>query len=179
MPTSPTQRSLKYLRDQTVITQSYLKDLLRYDPLNGRFLRIKSFSNNAKVGVFVGSKCKNGYLLVGIGKKKYYLHRLAWLYMTGEMPEFQIDHINGDREDNRFSNLRHVTNQINSQNQRKSRSKRELGLLGASYRKDTGKWSAHIVIDGKRKTIGCFDTAQEAHVAYVNEKRIRHAGCTI
>lgn len=179
MATSPTQRSLKYLREAEVLTHEHLTTLLSYDQHTGLFTRIKSFSNNAKVGVVVGSKCGNGYMLVGIGTKKYYLHRLAWLYVTGVFPEFQIDHINGDRADNRFANLRHVTNQVNSQNQRNPRSNKENAMLGASRRKDTGRWAAYIQVDGKKKNLGCFDTAEQAHSAYVAEKRLHHVGCTI
>lgn len=161
------------------LTQQYLKSVLSYDPYTGVFTRIKSFSNNAKTGVAVGNKAGNGYLVVGIGAKKYYLHRLAWLYMKGQLPEFQIDHRNGDRTDNRFSNLRHVTNQINSQNLRKPRSKKDGALLGTSRRSDTGRWGAKIKIDGKSKSLGCFDNAQDAHAAYITAKRLYHAGCAI
>lgn len=77
----------------------------------------------------------------------------------------QVDHINGDRLDNRRCNLRIVTQRQNQQNQKKHRNGK---LVGCSYNKTRKKWQAHIQIKGKQKNLGLFATELEAHEVYIN-----------
>src|SRR5690349_15052213 len=100
------------------LTQQYLKEILHYDPETGVFIWYTS-RGHCKAGNVAGS-LNLGYILIGICNFKYQAHRLAWLYMTGEWPTFEIDHKNGVSSDNRWENLREATRIINGQNRRKA-----------------------------------------------------------
>lgn len=106
------------------MNQSYLKDIIDYDPLTGLFFWKTINSNRSKIGSIAGSLQPSGYINIRINKRLYRSHRLAFLYMNGEMPSdgAQVDHINGIRNDNRWANLRLVTKSLNMKNQRKRRS---------------------------------------------------------
>ena len=160
-----------------MLTQTRLHHLLHYDPESGLFTWKNPQATNVKVGQVAGSVKSNGYLQCQIDGKRYLVHRLAWLYMTGEWPENDIDHINRIKSDNRWENLRKVTRTINAQNLRKATSTSISGLLGAHKERD--RWSAKIRVNGRRVYLGRFDTPEEAHAAYVRAKRELHDGCTI
>jgi hypothetical protein len=104
-------------------------------------------------------------------------HRLAWLFVTGDMPKYQVDHINGIKTDNRFENLRDVSPKLNSQNARRPHKDNKTGYLGVCSR--YGKFVAQLLINDKQTVIGYFDTAEEAHLAYIEKKRTYHEGCTL
>ena len=108
--------------------------------------------------------------------KSYATHRLAWLYMTGQWPRDDIDHINGNKADNRFCNLRDVPKNFNMQNERMARANNAHGFMGVQFRKDRGKYVACLRVDGNVRRFGAFDTPEEAHVAYVEAKRKHHPG---
>jgi hypothetical protein len=99
--------------------------------------------------------------------------------MTGEWPQGEVDHINGVPSDNRWSNLRDVGRTKNAQNIRKPKSNGQSGFLGVSHRKDTGRYQAFITVERKRKTLGCYATAEAAHAAYLEAKRQLHEGNTL
>lgn len=158
-----------------ILTQDRLKQVLHYNPDLGSFTRLLSVAQ-AKCGSQAGSLTV-GYLAVRIDGTLHYCHRLAWLYMTGQMPEGQIDHINGVRTDNRWCNLRDVSRRTNQQNRRKPQANNSLGLLGV-YR-NKGRFMSRIVLESGDHYLGTFDTPQQAHEAYLAAKRQLHAGCTI
>jgi len=159
------------------LTQDQLTQALHYDPETGVFRR-RSRMNASKIGT-VPKNPRHAYLNIGIGFHVYRAHRLAWLYVHGSWPDGQIDHINGDKLDNRIANLRVATNSQNKQNMRKARSDSRSGLIGASWHTKSNKWRAAIQIDGKKKHLGYFDTPEEAHQVFMEHKRERHAFCTI
>ena len=106
--------------------------LLHYDPATGVFTRLCRTAPNADAGDVPTTENGKGYIRFRINKKKYYAHRVAWFYMTGEWPKQDIDHINGDTRDNRWANLRDVSTQVNCENQsRAQRDNKSTGLLGA------------------------------------------------
>lgn len=105
------------------------------------------------------------YRRCDIGKKRYYLHRIIWKWMTGEEPKGEIDHANGDHYDNRWRNLREATRQENSWNMQRHINKATLKGAITSPTKD--KWRSQIGVGGKRIYLGQFATEQEAHDAYV------------
>ena len=147
-----------------------------YDPATGFIF--------SRLGRRVGARDEEGYVRVAFkfsGKLvKFRAHRLAWLAMRGEWPLLDIDHINGDRQDNRWQNLREASRATNAENQRKAKRGTISGLLGVSFAKDTGRWAAQIQVQGKNKNLGRrFPTAEAAHAAYLQAKRQLHAGCTI
>ena len=109
----------------------------------------------------------------------YMLHRLAWLYVAGKWPDGVIDHIDGDKGNNRFANLRDVTVSVNGQNQKRAMPHNGCGFLGVTFAKKVQRYRANINIDGRGRSLGYFDTPEEAHAVYLQEKRRHHAGCTI
>lgn len=160
-----------------MLNQVRIKEVLLYDPDTGVFTRRNKQSGVSK-GAISGSRTNEGYLVTSIDCKLYSCHRLAWLYITGDWPTGQIDHINGDRSDNRFCNLRDVSRQQNTENQRKAqRSNKSTGVLG-TFKNGTG-FAARISHHGTKKYLGTFRTVEEASAAYMAAKRQLHLGCTI
>lgn len=92
-----------------MLTAERLRELVHYEPSTGVFTRLVRLSNRAKLGPAAMALGTDGYLYLTVNGKRQAAHRLAWLYMTGEQPAHQVTHINDDRQDNRWSNLRHVT----------------------------------------------------------------------
>lgn len=161
------------------ITQDKLKIRLTYDESTGLFfwnVRTKKIKAGSAAGTTNGS----GYRQICIDNKIYNAHRLAWLYVHGDMPSMDIDHIDGDRANNAIANLRHVSRSTNLQNQRKERKgKKSKSKLGTSFVSTTGRWHARIRIDEKQISLGCFASMEEAHQKYLSAKRTFHQGCTI
>ena len=98
--------------------------------------------------------------------------------MTGAMPSGDVDHINGQRDDNRFSNLRAVSRAVNMQNLRKPHKNNQIGLLGVSPTKD-GRFISQIVVNGHKRNLGTFDCPHVAHAVYLAQKRLWHPGNTL
>lgn len=157
-----------------MITQDQLKSVLHYDEVTGIF----TWKAKTAICITIGSHpkhiCKSGYLQMSIFKKRYYAHRLAWLYVYGEFPKKFIDHINGIKTDNRIINLREASISENNQNQKLPSKNNTSGLLGVCYAKKYKKWQSQIEINNKSVFIGYFDTKEEAHIAYINKKRELH-----
>ena len=157
-----------------------LKKALHYNPDTGVFIWINNNNSRVNAGMIAGSLNGSGYQIISIDAKRYYSHRLAWLYVYGELPSCQIDHINGIRTDNRIINLREATNAKNQQNLKKCRANNKIGLLGVDYFKySKKKYRAQIMIDSKQKCLGYFETPEEAHEAYLDAKRKFHEFCTL
>lgn len=158
------------------LTAERLRAVLHYDPTTGLFTWIKPTSNRVKVGQ-VAKRTKRDYVTIRIDKVTYAAGRLAWLYMRGVWPTNEIDHWNGDHGDNVWTNLRDVTHKINQQNIREPH-RDSTGLLGV-IRRESGRFEAKLWVGDRYKNLGHFDTAEDAHAAYVKAKRIYHEGCTI
>jgi hypothetical protein len=118
------------------------------------------------------------YLQIGFGGYRDRAHRLAWLYVHGVIPK-EIDHINGNGLDNRICNLREVTHQQNVHNLVRPPKHNSSGFMGVSFFKSTNRFSSYIQVDGKKRHLGYYDTAQEAHQVYLSAKRRYHSSCTI
>jgi hypothetical protein len=161
------------------ITAEELRERLNYDAETGIFTWRTTRNQKYKVGAQVGSDDMYGYKTVRLSDKSYKLHRLAWLYVYGDWPSGDIDHINGDRSDNRIVNLRDVSRKTNLQNQRKAPNNKSTGMLGAYFDKSRNRFYSRISIDDKSIHLGTFKTAQEAHDAYIQAKRHLHEGCMI
>jgi hypothetical protein len=166
--------------EENQINSTYLRDILHYNEVTGIFTWITKRRGCKFLGM-AGTLCQDGYIRIQIDKRPYKAHRLAWLWMTGEWPKGEIDHVHGNQSDNRWSELRDATHSINQQNQRRAKASNKCGLLGVSPtdRSRKNPWTARITIKNKSKHLGMFKTADEAYVAYLQAKRILHEGCTI
>lgn len=145
------------MQKQLPSVSSILKEI-KYDAKTGEAVYLKS---NKKLT----TKLKHGYISVQIGKKRYNLHRLVWKIMTGQDPKGVIDHINNNRQDNRFVNLRDVSKSQNSRN-RSINKNHKYKLKGARFSKDKNKWFTTIDVNCKTIWLGFHETAEEAHKAY-------------
>lgn len=162
----------------TGLTAERVRELLEYNPETGIFIRRIAKGRMAK-GSVAGCKATNGYVCIKADGECYKAHRLAWLVTHGTWPTNLIDHINGDKADNRIDNLREATESTNKQNMLGARSDSKTGLLGVSFHKKRKKFMAIINVDGKNIHIGCYPTAKDAYHAYVSAKRQWHAGNTL
>ena len=159
---------------KTDLTAERVRELFNYDPLTGILTQRTRTSRTVKVGDEVGYVSDQGYRIVNIAGPTYRVHRIAWLYMYGRHPEDQIDHINGIRDDNRIQNLRPATRGENMQNQIVAHKNNKTGLLGVHLQRKTGRYVAVIRTNGTARTIGSFDTAEDAHEAYLHAKLKDH-----
>lgn len=159
------------------LTKARLDELLVYDSDTGLFTRRVSHGS-AKAGKATGCLHKKGYIFISVDDRAYSAHRLAWLHAHGSWPSGQIDHINGNRSDNRICNLRDVSAGMNQQNRRVRSRNSTSGFLGVS--KARHRWRAAIQApDGRRVNLGSFDSPEQAHAAYLEAKRAIHPGGTI
>lgn len=152
----------------TELNQKRLKELLDYDTSTGVFTNKTTRGNRAKKGAACGtlSKARSSgkpYLAVMLEGKKYYLHRLAYLYMVGKYPR-QVNHINGNGLDNSWENLREVCNQGNQRNRKKAKNN-SSGVTGVTWCKQRKKWEAQIMVDRKCKHLGRFANFDDAVAA--------------
>lgn len=158
------------------ITQAQLKQILNYDPETGIFTwKINSGRHGRiKSGTIAGSdKQKNGYIEINFNGSLHKAHRLAVLYMTGDHPINEVDHINGIRIDNRWSNLREATLQQNKENL-KIYATNTSGFPGVTWHKRVKKWQARISKGTIRLHLGYFDDKQGAHEKYIEAKKEIH-----
>lgn len=143
-----------------------LKATLEYNPETGIFTRLKTTSPNALKGSVAGYRAHRGYLRVSVCGYKYLGHRLAWYYMTGEDPgEMEVDHINRDTTDNRFCNLRLISQQGNSINC-SMRRHNTSGVRGVYWDKQMNKWGAQIKNQGKKIHLGYHVELEDAKCVY-------------
>ena len=156
-----------------------VNELLDYNPETGKFIWKKVTSNRAKVGGEAGAITPDGYNRITFDHAQYQAHRLAWLITYGCWPTDDLDHVNGNRADNRLCNLRAATRAQNIQNQHKANTRSSTGLLGAFKHKASGRYCSRIVVFGKTISLGYFNTAEEAHEAYVVKKRQVHEFCQV
>jgi len=162
-----------------MLTAQILRELLNYNPETGIFTRKVVTCNKVKIGDIAGNLNHQGYIQLRVLGIIRQAHRLAWLYMTGNHPKGEIDHINGNRADNSFTNLRDVTKQQNIENQRLPQKGNKSKFLGVDYRSHKNKWVAQIQSNGVKHYLGIYNTPEEAHAAYTEAKRKLHSGCTL
>lgn len=152
------------------LTAQRLRELLHYDPKTGVFTR-KTSQGGAVIGSAAGcSDAINGYIRIRVDGTLYKAHRLAWFFMTGGWPTQTVDHINQNKADNRFENLRDVEMQHNNQNRSAPNTGTRSGLRGVDWCRSRSQtktpWRATIGHNGAKLHIGYFSSPQEASSAY-------------
>jgi len=143
------------------ITQARLKESLFYSPVVGVF-EWRRPGRRVRRGFLAGGVNGNGYIRVRVDGRSYPAHKLAWLYMTGEYPSGVLDHIDGDRSNNAFNNLRLATCAQNSHNMRLHRTS-TTGVKGVTMVR--GKYEASIRKNGVYAFRKTFETLEEAEEA--------------
>lgn len=159
------------------LTQKRLKEVLYYDPDAGIFRWLVTYQR-VKTGDIAGSVSKTtGYRCIYINGKSYIASRLAYLYMEGYFPEYEIDHKDGNKNNDVWSNLRHVSHLCNMRNQ-KIRRTNTSGVTGVYWEKRHNKWYASICMFGKRKYLGSYINFIDAVKArWKAEKKYGWPGC--
>ncbi len=142
------------------ITQTELRNVFNYNENTGIFTWAKKTSKTVTVGKIAGTLSK-GYIKIRYNGKRYEAHRLAWLYVYGEMPSDDIDHINRDRADNSIVNLRITTKAENNKNKGLD-SRNTSGTTGVYWFTARNRWVARIGVDGKFIHLGIFAEYSEA-----------------
>lgn len=151
-----------------MVTVERVRESLRYSPIVGVF-EWKKAGRKVRVGGLAGAVVKSsGYVRIVLDGKPYPAHRLAWLYMTGEWPAHEVDHIDGDRSNNAWNNLRMATANTNGWNKRVMKTNRS-GIKGLTQHPETGRWQARFEADGKVWS-AMFATKEEAE-AEMRKKR--------
>lgn len=157
------------------LTQDYVRSLFEYDPETGvltwKWRPREHFNSNRSwngtntrcAGKVAGVLRANGYIELGIDCRLYKAHRIIWLWMTGDMPD-EIDHDDGIRDNNRFSNLKNGTHGGNMMNKSKRRDNKS-GVCGVGWHKTDRRWVAFITINGKQKRLGGFVNKDDAIAA--------------
>lgn len=157
-----------------MIDHATLTSILRYDPITGN-LYWNQPRPKIKVGAKAGSLHHKGYVNLEINGKFYSAHRLVWFFVTGAMPNGIVDHINGNRSDNRFENLREATH---GQNRANSKHNNKTGLKGVRFLswvpEGKRRWAAGITHNKQVTYLGSFHTKEEAHSAYCEAAKRLH-----
>lgn len=163
-------------KTKKALTQEEVREQLDYDPETGE-LRWKDWKKGRKMGRAVGTRRRDGYLVININGKLYATHRVIWLWWHGYFPENEIDHIDRDKLNNRLSNLREVSRTCNSRNCGVS-SNNKSGVTGIHWDVRCEKWFSVIMVAHKHKFLGLHTEFTEA-VAHrlAAEQCLDWAGC--
>lgn len=167
-------------------TPDQLRELLRYDPDTGKLFwkcrpremfaserLYRSWNSRRKDAEAMTHVNTNGYKVGIVLKKGCKAHRAAWALHYGEWPSLDLDHINGDKTDNRISNLREATLSENKRNTKMYRNNK-CGFKGVHWSKSSAAWSSRIGYKGVQIALGKFETPEAAHAAYCEAAKIYH-----
>ena len=159
------------------LTQKRLKEVLNYNPVTGVWRRLKALSNSVKNIKIVGGICKtHGYRRMSIDGVRYRSNRLAWMYMEGYFPEHVVDHKDKIRHNDKWDNLRAITQQCNMKNCKISVASK-TDITGVNIHKN-GKFFTYININGTKKHLGYFAKLGEAAMArWQAEKKYNWPNC--
>lgn len=159
------------------LTPELVRTLLSVDPSDGKIYWLVSHGRWAHLPAGELAGClRGGYRYIHIQGKNHFGHRLSWLMSYGEWPATTLDHINGDRDDNRIENLRLATVTENNQNQHGTPKHNTSGTRGVSWDEARQMWTARISINNKSVNLGRFPSKEQATNAYIEAKRRHHPG---
>jgi hypothetical protein len=164
--------SLNSQKISKLISHSDLCSILDYCPNKGIFTWAITDRLGFK-GKIAGSLRPSGYITINFGGKYYQAHRLAWFYVTKKWPRCYIDHVNGNKSDNRIINLREANQSQNIANSKLSKANK-TGYKGVSYSRKQQAYQACLGKDGKQLFLGYFDDPEEAYQAYVKAALTHH-----
>lgn len=150
-----------------------LKDYMTYDPETGVFTWVKRRCQMAMPGKRVECKDNKGYIIFGWKGRNYRAHHVAWWWVTGEMPQGEMDHINNVRDDNRFCNLRKATSTQNNHNRRRPVTNTS-GVKGVNWHKHKQQWAARITVNGVRISLGYYHSLDLATQAMRDAREYYH-----
>ena|SRR5438105_9984711 len=150
------------------LTAQRLRELLDYAPETGLFYwRVRR--GCAGAGRQAGSLHTVGYRVIRVDGVTHLAHRLAWLHVHGDHPIAEIDHVNGNRMDNRITNLRQCSR---GQNARNVTTRNACGFKGIYHRRS--RWHAQISVNGRRTYLGSYENAEQAAAAYDSAARLHY-----
>jgi len=151
------------MNDNDDLMFNLVHDLFEYR--EGSLIRKKGVrGKNTKSGAIAGTPISGGYINICINQKKYRAHRLIWLMFNGNMPDGDIDHVNGIRSDNRIENLRCVSRRENCKNQQ-LRSDNKSGTVGVCFNSQRNKWESYIKAGDKKINLGLYEDIESAKKA--------------
>lgn len=159
----------------TQLVVAEMRELLRYDELRGGFtwIKLRGRVPLKLLGLAAGGDSGRGYTTINLLHQKFATHRLVWLWHYGEWPPGMLDHINGDRKDNRVENLRMATTLQNTWNRVRTSGELATGVAKAAH---GDGYHTRIQVPGspERAYLGTFDTEAEACAAYIGAATILH-----
>lgn len=150
--------------DDLNLSQSRLKELLSYDPGTGEFTWNVT-NGRCVAGTTAGTVGSSGYRQIMLGHRSYLAHRLVWLWLYGDWPKSEIDHINRCKTDNRIQNLRDASASQNACNHHSGKDITS-GYAGAFWDQQRQKYRVRIQLDGQRREFRSYSDAEQAHEAY-------------
>lgn len=153
-----------------MLTQELLHNLFEYK--DGLLVRKVTTCSTAIAGTICSNKGSDGYFRVGINRKKYAIHRIIFMMHHNFLPEF-VDHIDGNKLNNKIENLRQVTASQNQQNRNKTKFNKS-GYKGVSLHKRDNLYRARLTINNKEKIIGYFKSPEDAYNAYCEAAATHH-----
>lgn len=146
------------------VSEADVRKYLSYDPATGIFTRLVGTGKGAQIGATAGTKTVKGYVTISLRQRRTFAHRLAFVFMTGSYPDGIVDHINGDKSDNRWANLR-VADKVSNAGNAHGHRDAQIPLKGVSPAPNK-KFRASIGVGGRQIHLGTFSDPLTAHAAY-------------
>lgn len=148
---------------------SSLIEKLRYNSEDGNLYWSENIGDKVRFGNLAGGLDKDGYRIIHYQHKAYKCHRIVWSLHNGLVDSFgNIDHINGNRSDNRIENLRVCSQRDNTRNQKIHRAGRLYGSQKIYTRKDKAfVWHSRIVVNKEQLNLGYYQSEEEGHLIYL------------